>query len=258
MFQTRFLYAKFGSCKNVCCPSEPFFYIYLVLKYIVENVFIPFQTYPFSTGYMNMSCILVFNFKKIKSWAFSCRREGMFIFHMTYDKLEVHSIIVLFLFKQEYWGFKFIPSPFELRVSCTVSGPSIIMSTSYLRKHWLIPVLQNFRQRFFGLSVSDHGIVWFDIWSKCKLYCVPSLRSIIAGWDILFSVFCFSIYFLKAWFLVEKVGFLVIIFSARKWRERRILHHLPQSFWGPLKAPRPPAVRSQMTLSQICVHIILG
>ena len=115
-----------------------------------------------------------------------------------------------------------------------------------------------FRQRFFGLSMSDHGIVWFDIWSKCKLYCVPSLRSIIAGWDILFSVFCFSIYFLKAWFLVEKVGFLVIIFSARKWRERRILHHLPQSFWGPLKAPRPPAVRSQMTLSQICVHIILG
>ena len=51
------------------------------------------------------------------------------------------------------------------------------------------------------------GIVEFDIWSKCKLYCVPSLRSIIAGWGILFSVFCFSIYFLKAWFLVEKVGF---------------------------------------------------
>ena len=40
------------------------------------------------------------------------------IFHMTYDKLEVHSIIVLFLFKQEYWGFKFIPSPFLKRVSC--------------------------------------------------------------------------------------------------------------------------------------------
>ena len=126
-----------------------------------------------------------------------------------------------------------------IRVSCTVSGPSIIMSTSYLRRHWLIPVLQNFRQRFFGLSVSDHGIVWFDIWSKCKLYCVPSLRSIIAGWDILFSVFCFSIYFLKAWFLVEKVGFLVIIFSARKWRERRILHHLHvlQSFRGSSPLP---------------------
>ena len=90
-----------------------------------------------------------------------------------------------------------------IRVSCTVSGPSIIMSTSCLRRHWLIPVLQNFRQRFFGLSVSD-----LDIWSKCKLYCVPSLRSIIAGWDILFSVFCFSIYFLKAW-----VGFLVIIMA---------------------------------------------
>ena len=110
-------------------------------------------------------------------------------------------------------------------MSCTVSDPLIILSTSYLRRHWLIPVLQNFRQRFFRLSVSDHGIVWFDIWSKCKLYCVPSLRSIIAVWDILFSVFCFSIYFLKAWFSVEKVGFLVIIFSARKWRERRILHH---------------------------------
>ena len=111
--------------------------------------------------------------------------------------------------------------------------------TSYLRRHWLIPVLQNFRQRFFGLSVSDHGIVWFDIWSKCKLYCVPSLRSIITVWDILFSVFCFSIYFLKAWFLVEKVGFLVIIFSARKWRERRILHHLHvlQSFRGSSPLP---------------------
>ena len=104
-----------------------------------------------------------------------------------------------------------------------------MMSTSYLRRHWLIPVLQNFRQRFFGLSVSDHGIVWFDIWSKCKLYCVPSLRPIIAGWDILFSVFWFPIYVLKAWFLVEKVGFLVIIFSARKWRERKILHHLPKT-----------------------------
>ena len=47
---------------------------------------------------------------------------------------------------------------------------------------------------------------------------------------ILFSVFCFSsIYFFKAWFLVKKVGFLVIIFSARKWRERRILHHLAQT-----------------------------
>ena len=102
------------------------------------------------------------------------------------------------------------------------------MSTSYLWRHLLIPVLQNFRQRFSGLSVSDHGIVRFDIWSKCILYCVPSLG--LAEWDILL-VFCFfSIYFLKAWFLVEKVGFLVIIFSARKWREHRILHHLPQSF----------------------------
>ena len=73
-----------------------------------------------------------------------------------------------------------------IRVCCTVSGPSIIMSTFYLRRHWLIPVLQNFRQRFFGLSVSDHGIVWFDSWSKCMMYCVPSLRSIIAGWDVLF------------------------------------------------------------------------
>ena len=73
-----------------------------------------------------------------------------------------------------------------IRVSCTVSGPSIIMSTFYLRRHWLIPVLQNFRQRFFDLSVSDHGIVWFDSWSKCMMYCVPSLRSIIAGWDVLF------------------------------------------------------------------------
>ena len=134
------------------------------------------------------------------------------------------------------------------------------MSTSYLRRHWLIPVLQNFRQRFFGFSVSDHGIVWFDIWPKCKLYCVLSLRSIIAGWDILFTMFYFSIYFLKAWFLVEKVRFLVIIFSARKWRECRILHHLPQSFWGPLKAPRPPAVGHSLRgkWPQVCVHIILG
>ena len=109
--------------------------LYIVLKYIVENVFIPFQTYPFSAGYMVQSSI--FNFKKITCWACTCRRVGMFIFHMTYDKLGVHSIIVLFLFKQEYWGFK------------------------------------------------------------------------ISKESILFSVFCFSIYFLKAWVLVEKVGFLI-------------------------------------------------
>ena len=33
---------------------------------------------------------------------------------------------------------------------------------------------------------------------------------------------------LTKWNMTVKVGFLVIIFSARKWRERRILHHLPQ------------------------------
>ena len=101
------------------------------------------------------------------------------------------------------------------------------------------PRSSTFSSEIFGLSVSDHGIVRLDIWPKCKLYCVPSLLSIIEGWDILFSVFCFSIYFLKAWFLVEEVGFLVIIFSARKWRERRILHHLPQSFGGRSWPPDP-------------------
>ena len=78
----------------------------------------------------------------------------------------------------------------------------------------------------FGLNVSCTG-------------CIPSLRSMIARRDILFSVFCFSIYLLKAWFSVEKVGVLVIIFSSRKWRERKILHHLPQSFWGPWAGPDP-------------------
>ena len=88
-----------------------------------------------------------------------------------------------------------------IRVSCTVSGPSIIMSTSCLRRHWLIPVLQNFRQRFFGLSVSD-----LDIWSKCKLYCVPSLRSIIAGvGHPVFSVLLFNL-LLKS-----------LIFSRKSW-----------------------------------------
>ena len=130
----------------------------------------------------------------------------------------------------------------------------------YLRRRLLIPVLQNFRQRFFSLYVSsDHGIVWFDIsciWSKCKLYCVPSLRSIIAGWDILFSVFCFSIYFLKAWFLVEKVGF---------WSSYSVSGNGENAKFDTIY-PRLPAVRpplrggweSQVTLFQICVHIILG
>ena len=108
-----------------------------------------------------------------------------------------------------------------IRVSCTISGPPIIMTTSYLRRHWLIPVLHNFL--FFNLL----------------------LKSLI-----------FS----------RKLWVLVSMFSARQWRERRILHHLLQSFWGPWAAPRLPAVRpplrggrgSKVTLSQICVHFILG
>ena len=110
-----------------------------------------------------------------------------------------------------------------------------------------------FSSEIIGLSVSDQRIVWFDIWSKCKLYCVPSLRSIIARWDILFSLFCFSIYFLKAWFLVEIVGVLVIIFSARKWWERRILHRLPQTPWGKAASSRRVRVTSD-PLSDLRTH----
>ena len=104
------------------------------------------------------------------------------------------------------------------------------MSTSYLRRHWLIPVIQNSRHRFFDLSVSDHGIVWFDIWSKCKLYCVPSLIKVYhsrVGHPV-FSVLFFNL-LLKSLIFSRKSWVLVIIFSAKKWRERRILHHLSQS-----------------------------
>ena len=101
------------------------------------------------------------------------------------------------------------------------------------------------------------------LWSKCKLYCVPSLMSIIAGWDILFSLFCFSIYFLKAWFLVEKGGFWVIIFSARKWRERRILHHIPKTPSGShhfrLATPLDvsPCTDAHTRVEMVHVHVAL-
>ena len=47
--------------------------------------------------------------------------------------------------------------------------------------------------------------------------------------------------FAQAMILVEKVEFLVIIISVRKWGERRILHHLTQSFCGPcMSGPKTP------------------
>ena len=42
--------------------------------------------------------------------------------------------------------------------------------------------------------MSDHGIVWFDIWFKCKLYCVPSLKVYHSGvGHPVFSVLIFNL-----------------------------------------------------------------
>jgi len=55
----------------------------------------------------------------------------------------------------------------------------------------------------------------------------------------LLNILFLKIYVQKLTCCSWKLGFRGIIFSARKLQECRILHHLPQSFWGPL-AVRPP------------------
>ena len=46
----------------------------------------------------------------------------------------------------------------------------------------------------------------------------------------------------KLYFSIIKVDFWNFNLGVRKSLECRIFNHLPQSFWGPWAAPRPPAV----------------
>jgi hypothetical protein len=61
----------------------------------------------------------------------------------------------------------------------------------------------------------------------------------------LYYIALLNILFLKIYYAQKltccswKLGFRGIIFSARKLKECRILHHLPQSFWG-LSGPQTP------------------
>ena len=71
------------------------------------------------------------------------------------------------------------------------------------------------------------------IWQN-KISNVTTYLYYIALLNILFL----KIYVQKLTCCSWKLGFRGIIFSARKLQECRILHHLPQSFWGP-SAVRP-------------------
>jgi len=64
-----------------------------------------------------------------------------------------------------------------------------------------------------------------------KIKFLSQLHICIALLNILFL----KIYVQKLTCCSWKLGFRGIIFSARKLRECRILHHLPQSFWGPCR-----------------------
>jgi hypothetical protein len=79
----------------------------------------------------------------------------------------------------------------------------------------------------------------WDLDWTIKSYLILSYLYYIALLNILFL----KIYVQKLTCCSWKLGFRGIIFSARKLQEYRILHHLPQSFWGSSAAPRPPVVR---------------
>jgi hypothetical protein len=90
-----------------------------------------------------------------------------------------------------------------------------------------------------------HMLIVFDSKSSLTHYTFDKIKFLsqlhicIALLNILFLKFYVQKLTCCSW----KLGFQGIIFSARKLRECRILHHLPQSFWGPSAAPRPPSVR---------------
>ena len=64
----------------------------------------------------------------------------------------------------------------------------------------------------------------------------------------LLNILFLKIYVQKLTCCSWKLGFRGIIFSARKLQECRILHHLPQSFWGP-QTPRRKATSARWVRS---------
>ena len=115
-----------------------------------------------------------------------------------------------------------------------------------------------------------HMLIVFDSKSSLTHYTFDQIKFLsqlhtkcicIALLNILFL----KIYVQKLTCCSWKLGFRGIIFSARKLRECRILHHLPPELLGTLSGPRPPSVRPPLrggalhqTLKQIWVHFILG
>ena len=92
-------------------------------------------------------------------------------------------------------------------------------------------------RRFFDPYVN---CIWFQIkLNPLHIWQNKNSKSITYLYYIaLLNILFLKIYVQKLTCCSWKLGFRGIIFSARKLQECRILHHIPQSFWGP--AVRPP------------------
>ena len=84
---------------------------------------------------------------------------------------------------------------------------------------------------------------------QIKLNPLPIWQNKISKWTTylyyiaLLNILFLKIYVQKLTCCSWKLGFRGIIFSARKLQKRRILHHLPQRFWGVLSARKATSAR---------------